>query len=225
MRNLKVQNHVILCLLSFFILSDGQVLAQRTAKGPTSSTKGSTLPSGARLMGSDQVVKLRKLTGLGRRGFVKNPEYRTSLGGTVGFDKDWCQITLDYITAPEFIDDLTFQFYAVSEGVIEGKKIFSFYKSAVKYGDIERGNHVCTMFLRPSAVKRFGELFAIAVEVLYKGNVVEEMSEEVQKMPEKWWKNPLVLESPNTVIRDGYLINRAQSPFALISVEGYEFIR
>jgi hypothetical protein len=129
------------------------------------------------------------------------------------------------MTAPEFIDDLTFQFYAISEGVVEGKKIFSFYKSAVKYGDIERGNHVCTMFIRPSAIKRYGEPTAIAVEVLYKGNIVEEMSEEGQKMPDKWWKNPQVTESPITVIRDGYMINRSQSPFALIGIEGYEFIK
>ncbi|MDD5522271.1 MAG: hypothetical protein PHI84_15750 [Kiritimatiellae bacterium] len=221
----KVHIPVILSILSFFILSGGQVFAQRTTKGPTSSKKNSTLPVGPKMTG-DQVIKLRKLTGLGRRGFVKNPEYRTSLGGTVGIDKDWCQITLEYMTAPEFIDDLTFQFYAVSEGVVEGKKVFSFYKSAVKYGDIERSNnHVCTMFLRPSAIKRFGELMAIAVEVLYQGKVVEEMSEEGTKMPEKWWKNPLVVENPSTVMRDGYLLNRSQSPFALISIEGYEFIK
>jgi len=230
MKFLPVSHGAVICFVSFLILCGGKSLAQhtaRTAKGPTSTARGGTVAPGGKIVGGnpDQVIKLRKLSGVGRRGLVKNPEYRTSLGGTVGIDKDWCQITLDYVTAPEWVDELTFQFYAVSAAVIENKKIHSFYKTAVKYADIERGAHVCTMFLRPSALKRFGEPFAIAVEVLYKGTVVEEMSEESEKMPEKWWKNPLVIESPTTVVREGYLLTRAQSPFALISVEGYEFAR
>ncbi len=227
MKYFKVGTILFFCLFLVAVLTFGPAFGQqsRATRGPQSTTRGAALQPGVRGLSPDQVVKLRKLSGVGRRGFVKNPEYRTSLGGTVGIDKDWSQITLEYATAPEWVDDLTFQFYALSIGTIEGQKVYSFYKAAVKYADIERGSHVCTMFLRPSAVKRFGELYAIAVEVLYRGTVVEEMTEEVQKMPPKWWKDPAVVENPSTVTRDGYLLNRAQSPFALISVEGFEFIK
>lgn len=226
MKFLRVIVCSFFCLILFTALPYGKVFGQaRAAKGPQSSVKGAALQPGVRGLNPDQIIKLRKLSGVGRRGFVKNPEYRTSLGGTVGVDKDWSQITLEYVTAPEWVDDLTFQFYAVSMGMIEGVKTYSLYKAAVKYADIERGSHVCTMFLRPSAVKRFGELMAVAVEVSFKGTVVEEMTEETQKMPPKWWKDPNVVENPNTVTRDGYLLNRSQSPFALISAEGFEFIK
>jgi len=227
MKYLAVSVCSVFCFLFFLSISSMPVFGQsgRAARGPQSSAKTTAVQPGVKGLNPDQIIKLRKLSGVGRRGFVKNPEYRTSLGGTVGVDKDWNQITLEYATAPEWIDDLTFQFYAVSQAPIEGVKTFSFYKAAVRYADVERGSHVCTMFLRPSAIKRFGELFAVAVEVSYKGTVVEEMSEEIQKMPLKWWKDPAVVENPNTVIRDGYLINRAQSPFALISAEGFEFVK
>jgi len=230
MKYFKMSACLILCLLFFVAVPCGKVAAQqgRSARGPQTTTKGVALQPGVKALNPDQIVKLRKLSGVGRRGFVKNPEYRTSIGGTVGVDKDWSQITLEYATAPEWVDDLTFQFYAVSVAMIEGVKTYSFYKSAVRYSDIERGvNHTCTMFLRPSAVKRFGELFAVAVEVSFKGMVVDEMTEETQKMPPKWWKDPTVVENPTTVAREGYLLNRAQSPFSLISGpnEGFEFIR
>ena len=226
MKYLKNCPCFVICFVFFILLAGVQVYAQHTTratKGPGSKT---TAGGGAKVvMNADQVIKLRKLSGLGRRGYVKSPEFRTTVGSTVVAEKDWVQISLEYATAPEWIDELTFQFYAVSSAMIDGVKTYSFYKSAVRYADVERGNHVCTMYLRPSAVKRFGDLFAVAVEVSYKGNVVDEMAEEGQKMPPKWWKDPVVVENPNTVTREGYFINRSLSPFSLISCEGYEFIK
>lgn len=226
----QVSSSVALTVLFLFVLTSLDAFGQyagKASKGPTSTIKGAgALPGGRGVVEGGMVLKLQKLTGLGKRVLVKAPEYRTTMGGTVSvIDKEWAQVTLTYATAPEWIDELTFQFYAVSESIVDGKKVYNLFKSAVKYGDIEKGSHVCTMFLRPSAAKRFGDLYAVAVEVLYNGKVIDEMSEESKRMGERWWRNPAVMESPDVVVRDGYLINRAQSPFSLMSVEGLEFIK
>jgi len=85
-----------------FIFSGSMIYAQgtRTTRGPVGATKAAAVAPGARAVNlpADQVVKLRKLVGVGRRAMIKHPEYRTSLGGTVGIDKDWVQIALEYVT-------------------------------------------------------------------------------------------------------------------------------
>jgi len=230
MKNIKIILTAAVLVTCFSLLLFSEVFAQgmRTPKGPATTKGVGTLPAkdvGKVVADGGTVLKLQKILGLGRRGYVKTPEYRTSLGTPATLEKDWCQITLNYVTVPDWIDDLTFQFYAVSEAVIDGKKVYSFYKGAVRYSDVERGQHVLTMFLRPSALKRFGDLFAIAVEVSYQGKIIDTLSVDEQKLGNEWWKNPAVVENPNVVMRDGYLISRAQSPFALISAEGYEFSR
>jgi len=228
MKNMKSVFTGVMLFTCFGILLCCEAFGQgttRTTKG-LATAKGPGSAAGKGAVDGTREVRLQKLAGLGRRGMIKTPEYRTSLGNTVALEKDWCQISLNYVTQPEWIDELTFQFYAVSEALIEGKKVFSFYKSAVRYQDIEKGTHVCTMYLRPSALKRFGELFAIAVEVSYKGQIIDKMSiQEGKPLGEEWWKNPKVVEDPSVIAREGYLLTRAQSPWALINTDGYEFSR
>lgn len=196
--------------------------AVRGAKVPTPPIKGPGVAGKA-----GEVVRLRKLNGIGKHCLIRTPEYRTNIGAGGGDPKEWHQIQVTYDVFPEWIDELTFVFYAMSDPMlIDGKKVYSYYKTTARYVDIEKGQmRSCAAYLRPSAVKRFGEITAVAVEVIYKEQVVDVLSECPKKYPANWWKNPVITESPDVVVRDGYLVNKSLSPFALIVTEGYEWIR
>jgi hypothetical protein len=67
---------------------------------------------------------------------------------------------------------------------------------------------------------------AIAVEISVGGKVVAEDSvEEGLKLGPRWWKDPVIVESKDVTARDGYLLEKARSPFALISIDDYEVSR
>jgi hypothetical protein len=174
----------------------------------------------------DNILRVRKLEGLGKRGYVKSPEFevRTSLAKGPKPQQDWVQILVDYDTEPKWIDELTFQFYAMAETVEDGKKAYSFYQVTARYGDIERGrSHMAAVYLRPQAVKRYGDLVAIAVEISHEGKVVAELADDAgTKMPPQWWKNPDVIGRKDVTTRAGYLLEKSQSPFALVNIDDFE---
>jgi hypothetical protein len=107
---------------------------------------------------------------------------------------------------------------------VQGREVFSLYRKTVKYADVEQGRaHMSTVFLRPSALKRYGEVVAAAVVVTVDGKTAAEESEATMpNLPEKWWQNPAVTESAAVTVRDGYLLDRSQTPFAFINVDDYE---
>ena len=131
-----------------------------------------------------------------------------------------------YDTYPEWIDELTFQYFALAKRKEEGKRQYSLFKTVVRYADIQKGrSHFSTAYLHPKALERYGSLAAVAFEIVHEGKVIAEESDEDVKLPETWWKNPLVTESQEVTVHDGYLLDRSQSPFALINIDDYEFIK
>ena len=177
-----------------------------------------------------EVVRLRKLSGLGDRALVKTPYYRTSVtAGASSQPQDWAEIALTYDALPEWIDELVVRYYVLTMRVAEGGgKAYSLYKLSVRYVDIEKGrSHQSTAYLMPTALKRHGKVVAIGVEVVHEGQVVGEMSETDIPVPpgEKWWKNPTVVDSKIVVTREGYLLNRSDSPFRLVNIDDYPVIR
>lgn len=178
---------------------------------------------------SEPVVEIRKLDGLGPRGKVKTPEYNNNFGGSVRRARDWTQIMTTYRTIPDWIDEITFTYYALGYTEKNREKEYSLYKKVVRYIDIpnERFDHKSTVYLHPNVTERYGELVGIAVEISHKGEIVavEHDEDPGAKLPEDWWTNPKVVESELVTIRDGYLKNREESPFALINIEDYEVIK
>ncbi|NQU39675.1 MAG: hypothetical protein HQ523_06960 [Lentisphaerae bacterium] len=172
------------------------------------------------------VLRLRKLVWQGAQAKVKTPEYRTTASKGVTVPGEWWQFTVEYDTKPEWIDDLTFQFYVLGVGVVEGKKAYSFYSARVSYIDIKEGRgHKATVFLRPNTVERYGEPAAFAVEIYHNGQMVLQETEAATKVSKLWWKDPQVIDSPLVSKRDGVLLNRARSPFAYVDVDAYETIK
>jgi len=172
-------------------------------------------------------IRIRRLEGLGGRATVKTPEYDTNMPGSATPSAEWVRIRCQYDTAPEWIDELAFTYYAMGVTEVEGKRAYSMYKKTVRYSDIEEGrSHLSVVYLRPKAVERYGELVAVAVEISLGGQVVAvERENESKDLPADWWKNPAVTDAKIVTQRDGYLLNRLETPFAFINYDDYEDIR
>jgi hypothetical protein len=174
------------------------------------------------------LVRIRKISGLGNRAVVSTPYYDTSYGAGVKPVREWGMMRVDYDSYPEWIDELTFRYTVITVTVVEGKRAYSLYRSAVRYMDIERGrNHTSIMLLRPSALKRYGAVVAVAVEIMHEGKVVAVESDQESKLnfPVQWWNNPQVTENPSVTVRSGYLLDRSKTPFALVNYDDYEAIK
>jgi len=174
------------------------------------------------------VLKIRKLEGLGKRSLIGTPEYRTSVSRSSKTPGEWLRVRVTYDTYPEWIDELTFQYYVLTLKTERGKRAYSLFKARVGYVDIEEGRgHMSTVFLRPSTLKKYGTQAGVAVEISHGGKVVAEESDEESsaKLPEDWWKKSNVVESQAVTVRNGYLLDRSKSPFALINIDDHEIIK
>ena len=173
-----------------------------------------------------KILAIRNLEGLGKHAYVRTPDYRTNMSQGRKPAQDWVQIQLSFETYPEWIDELIVQFYALAATTEGGKQKFSFYRKNVRYTDVERDReHLSAVYLPPRAVKRFGDLVAVAVEISYQGKVIASRSIESIKLPQEWWKDPVVIQNENVTPRDGYLLHRSETPFALIAIDDYEVAR
>ena len=202
------------------LLVAGAASAQRKAPGARAYGAARGAADGR------DVLRLRKLVWQGTQAKVKTPEYRTTASKGVTTAGEWWQFTVEYDTKEEWTDDLTFQFYVLGLGLVEGKKAYSFYSARVSYIDIEEGRgRKATVFLRPNTVKRYGKPAAFAVEIYHKGKMIVQESEAATKVSKLWWKDPQVIDSPLVTKRDGVLLTRDKSPFALVDVDAYETIK
>lgn len=172
------------------------------------------------------ILRIRRFTGAGLRNLVETPKFQvtTTIQGGFTPQKRWGRIAVQYDTTPEWIDDLSFQFFVLSRKTEPGNKVsFSFYTVTARYMDIKRGQHECTAFLRPVAIERYGEVIAAAVEISSDGKLIaEDTQTEGIKLADRWWRLPAVIESKDVVARAGYLVDREHSPFALVNIDDQE---
>ncbi len=173
-----------------------------------------------------ETIRIRHLHGLNRRARVQTPAFQTSVGRTATRPRDWVEVRVVYDTAPEWIDELVIEYFVLMADQVRDRRVFSLFQKAVRYGDVAAGRgRQGTAYLRPPALERFGEVVAVAVEISHDGRTAAVETDTGMQLPERWWRNPLVLESPDLTVRDGYLLNRAESPWALINIDDYEGIR
>jgi hypothetical protein len=99
----------------------------------------------------------------------------------------------------------------------------------VRYTDVRAGrDHEAAAYLRPPALERFGDVVAFAVEIGSGGKVLveQEQHEGALTLPARWWRDRTVAENSALVVaREGYLVDRAHSPFALVHIDDQEAIR
>lgn len=164
-------------------------------------------------------VRIRQFTGFGPRALIKTPDL-FGRGRTPA--RDWVELSVTFDSEPEWMDEVAFQYYALLFDRVTGE--YTFAKGLVQHVDVARGkNHLSTAYIRPNTLARFGEVVAVAVEVLYKGEVVATQSDgklpKGQPLPVDWWKNPKL------VIKDGLILTKAQTPFAYVSYDDYEAVK
>ena len=152
-----------------FLLGLGALIPSATAQAPAAKA-----PAGPPL-------RISKLSGVGARAKVETPRYTTTVSRGVKPAGLWQQIICRYEigrTRTEWLDDLMFRYYVLSMKREKTGNVYVLYKKNVSYVDIGVGarttDHSSTVYLRPAAMKRYGEVVAIAVEILYQGKVIAE---------------------------------------------------
>ena len=172
-------------------------------------------------------VQIRKLTDLNReyRQRAKSVDSRTNAK-----PREWGVFDVTFQTAPEWIDGLTVTYTVILQNpkAEKGEPQFSLFQTTVEYPDVARGNdHRAGVVLKPTALERFGQPIAFAAQIFVDGNevAVENVAGGSLKGREKWWADPRVVESSAIVPREGYLTDRAKSPFQLVDVDTYEVSR
>lgn len=169
-------------------------------------------------------LRIRELTGNGPRGLVRTPEYTTSLSRGKVAARAWAEVLVQFDTEPEWIDDLTFQYYVLIHD--RKTKEYMFLKGIVVHPEVARGRgHLSAMYVRPSVLERHGDVVAVGVEAVIKGETVAVANEgrlpqgQGGVLPPDWWKTTKLIP------KDGYLLNRGQTPFAFVNYDDYEIAK
>ncbi len=173
----------------------------------------------------EPVIVFREISGIGPRAQVATPQYRTSIPQGRVRAGHWGQITVTYNSVPEWLDEISFQYYAFLMREARGADPeYHLVRGAVTYMDIPRGrDKQSTVFLRPNTLERYGRVIGVAVEIIHRGQTIVTESQELPRSvvdgrPE-WWR------SPNLTARDGHILNRSQTPFAFVNFDEYETIK
>ena len=155
-------------------------------------------------------AKIRKIKG----DKVKTPRYSLASGNVSGRSRDWFQISTEYETEPEWLDELKIQYYVLAM-TKSGKKEQSLFRGEVNYVNVEEGKHMSVMYLHPSTLSRYGDVQAVAVLLYAEGRLLGAESEP--STSKRWWEQ--------MTPRDGFLLNRMETPFAMINFDNYEAIK
>ena len=165
------------------------------------------------------VLKVRELTGYGPRALVRSPDAGSSKRSG---SREWAELSVIYDTDPEWLDEVTFQYYVLLRGQAGAE--YTLLKGVVTYVDVERGRaHQGVAYVRPAALARYGEIAGVAVEAKVKGEVVSVLSEgrlgANKPLPLEWWKNP------NLIPKEGYIVDKSKTPFILINFDNFEALK
>ena len=182
--------------------------------------------AGAQQAAQSKTVKLGDMPKLAKQHImVKAPELsvRTEMRSTHSKPREWAFLAFSYETSPKWIDDLAVTYYVMAQGIDdEGKPEYNLFTTTVHYGDVAKGKHSAAVVLPPQAIERYGMPVAFAVEVSDDGNDPVSKSSE-GKAPADWWTNEKFTE--RMVPRDGYLVDRARSPFQFVNPDDYEAVK
>ncbi len=182
------------------------------------------------------MIRVRGFSGIGSRSVVTTPVFNTSVGRGARSPQEWQYLHLQYEVLIPWIDEMTVQFFVLSMGSDPetGENVFSLFQRNVRYVDIEggrsgrEGQRSADAFLRPAALRRFGRVVAAAAVVTINGQVVaqeQEVDRNAPALPETWWQDDRVIRSDAVTIRDGYLLDRTETPWSIINYDDAEFIR
>jgi hypothetical protein len=179
---------------------------------------------------TEEVIRVRAVSGIGPRSVVKTPVFNPTAERAVRQPQDWQHVYLQYEVLLPWIDEMAVQFFVLSmqRDPETGANQYSLFRKNISYLDLEGGRdrlRRAEAFLRPAALKRFGRVVAFAAVVSIGGTVVATPGESGIDLPEVWWDNPLVLDNPLLSLRDGYLLDRTETPWSFINYDDADYIR
>lgn len=147
------------------------------------------------------------------------------VGPTSRSPKDWGVFEVVFDSKPEWIDELAVTFHLMLQSPdAQAQQPFSLYRLTSRYQDVAggRGKTISAVLL-PAALLRHGRPIGLAVEFAVEGQVIASQSEVLMPfLGERWWENPQIVDSPRTVKREGYLLERAKTPFGLVNIDDNE---
>ena len=172
---------------------------------------------------ADAVMRIRSLTELGRNCLQRAP----NVGLKSTKVRNWGVFDVVFDTAPEWIDEMSVTFTVMVQNPKpkDGERPFSLYQVTSIYKDVAMGrDHKVGAVLIPEGMERYGEPVGFAAQFHIGGVVVAEMGNGIGylKGVDKWWANPQVVDSPTVQKREGYLLERSKTVFAMVEVDSYE---
>jgi len=226
MNKLRVSLHIFCTVAIISIMMGSECFAQSARTGRTTgSGSGAKSTTRAGDDGGKTGINFRKFYALDRNSFVKSPKYDPSQQPSAGREKEWAQFAINYDTSVEWIDALVIQYYVLSEKMVDGKKAYSLFKKTVKYIDIAKGRaHIGDVYLHPKAIERYGKVVAAGFEASIDGKEVgKDYKTEGINLGADWWTK--LADDSKVTVRDGYLLDRGESPFAMSNIDDYELIK
>ena len=199
---------LVACALAFCLL--GEVRGQAAAPAAPSS----------------DILRIRKVTELGRDMFQRAP----SMGNRSPKQKDWGVLDVTFDSAPEWIDEMTVTFTVMLQNkkAKQGEPAFSLLTLTSEYRDIAQGrDRKAGVVVLPVAMERHGQPIGIGVQFFRDGQLIAESGVGAESLSSqaRWWANPNVTDHASVKKRDGYMIERSKSPFALVDIDSYEASR
>jgi hypothetical protein len=162
--------------------------------------------------GGRNPVSLRKVDGKKET----TPVYAVKGAGASGRSKEWFRVFAEYDTDAKWLDEVSFTFYVLVKGKTPDVPPFTLFKGETSYIHVPEGKkHEADMFLHPNVLARYGDIERVAVEVRIGGRVVGRDGKPTPTSA--WWEQ----FAPN----EGSLLNRGQTPFALVDYDNYEIIK
>jgi len=186
---------LVLCAAVGACLLAGSSSAQQAAAGP-------------------RIVKIDRIDGKK----MQTPEYqvqRVTLPSTK--TRTWFQIGTDFQTAPDWIDEMDVTYYALAKtsNPPAGQSPYTLFRGQLTYVNVEKGSHESVMYLHPSTLARYGDVEQVAVLIYVKGQLAA--LESRPSSQERWWER--------LTPQEGYLLNRLETPFAMLNFDNYEAMK
>jgi hypothetical protein len=205
----------------------------RTGAASPAGLRGGAGVAAVSARAPDLAVRIRRMPKLSRTVQQRSPEFiGTSSRVSRARVREWALFEVTYETAAEWSDEIVFTYYVLAErrSVDAKAREYSLYQTTIRYSDVSRGEHISCAVLPPAAIQRYGDPVALAVEiaapdgtVLATDSVTDNKDGKV--LPPDWWRKPEVTESKSVVRRDGYLVDRSKTPFALVNIDDYEVVK
>ncbi|MFA7172573.1 MAG: hypothetical protein WC340_04025 [Kiritimatiellia bacterium] len=212
--------HVFLIALIALLFTGGELYAQvRKLSTLSASTKK-----------ADNVIRIERMPPPNKTAVIRTPEYNVQVQNTMPKvtrkPREWALFEVKYSTSAKWTDSLTFNYHVMTKGADDdGKEIFNYYTTVVRYIDIPKGSHMSCVAIPPSQVERYGSPVAVALEIIdQEGEICDTKTEKTIPLPEEWWKNPAVLDNEKLKRRVG-MVDRSKTPFALINIDDYEVVQ